>query len=319
MPRMIRMEMPGSCVHIMARGIDGKKIFINPEDYKEFLARLSIAVCDSGYKCLAWCLMENHYHLFVRSGEKPMSALMRPLNGGYARWFNAKYKRRGYLFQDRFKSVLCQDQEYAKQLIRYIHLNPVRSGLVDSLDQLRKWRWCGHGFLLGVKDAAGKDFQDRRESMRRFGNSLNCAVSEYLEFLTDGIDPSNRCNAGRLSFSETQEVMGSEKGWPAVIGDPEFARRAMSRFEIGHHRKHRKVDYLHTLEGIAKVACSANCVNLDDLWYRGRENGRTRARALFCFKASREELLPLSEIARYLRITIPGVSKLVNAESRNRK
>jgi hypothetical protein len=255
--------------------------------------------------------MENHYHLLVRSSEKAMSTLMRPLNGGYARWFNAKYKRRGYLFQDRYKSVLCQDQEYAKQLIRYIHLNPVRSGLVKTIDKLNKWPWCGHGFLLGNKSALGKEFQDRRESLRRFANSEKDAMNKYMNYLYEGVNETDLGRAGVLSPVGSYEVAGSKKGWPAVIGDPDFARKAMEQHSIGFQRKHRKADYAHVLETLAVKACSECHLCLDELSNRGREDRHTQARALFCYRAFKKELLPLSAIARFLQITIPAVSKLV--------
>ena len=104
-------------VHIMARGLDGMTIFRDDADRDFFLSRLSKNLKRTGYTCHAWALMDNHYHLFLRTSEPPMSRLTRPLNGSYCRRFNRKYKRRGYMFQDRFKSVLCQDQEYAKLLI----------------------------------------------------------------------------------------------------------------------------------------------------------------------------------------------------------
>jgi REP element-mobilizing transposase RayT len=303
----------------MARGIDGKKIFLDRNDFKEFLFRLRNGIKECGYRCLAWCLMENHYHLLVRSSERPMSALMRPLNGGYARWFNAKYDRRGYLFQDRYKSVLCQDQEYAKQLIRYIHLNPVRSGLVGSLDKLKDWPWCGHGFLLGFKQAEGRDFQDRRESLRRFGNTEKNAIKEYMKYLSEGINETDMDHAGILPNVGSYEVAGSEKGWPAVIGDPDFARKAMERHSIGFHRKHRKADYAHVLENLAVKACSECHLERDELSKRGRGDKHTRTRALFCYSACKDELLPLSTVAQFLHITIPGVSKLIRKEIAERE
>ena len=202
MPRMLRFAHPGSLVHIIARGIDGQKVFIDNKDREEFLKRLAHGLQKVEYRCLAWCLLSNHYHLFLRTNEIPMSGLMRPLNGGYAQWFNRKYGRRGYLFQDRFKSVLCQDQEYAKQLVRYIHLNPLRAGEAKSLEELKTWPWCGHGFLIGFRGSIGHVFQDRQEALRRFGQTPEVAVSGYLSFLLAGIDDQRPEISGRLNSSE---------------------------------------------------------------------------------------------------------------------
>jgi REP element-mobilizing transposase RayT len=307
---MVRLESPGAIVHVMARGIDGKNIFTDDEDRREFLSRLTTSMANCGYKCFAWTLMDNHYHLLLRTNEKPISNLMRPLNGSYARWFNKKYLRRGYLFQDRYKSVLCQDQEYARQLIRYIHLNPMRAKKVHSLGQLKHWRWCGHGFLLDVKGAQGILFQDRIETLRRFGTTEKKGLRAYIAFLEECIHGKLIDTAGVLSQTESYELIGSQKGWPAVIGDPAFVRHAMSRHEIGQHRKHRQADYPLALREIAVKVCSIYSIKPNELLTRGRQSVRSDARASFCYLTHEEELLPMAVIARFLHITIPSVATL---------
>jgi hypothetical protein len=239
-----------------------------------------------------------------------MSSLMRPLNGNYARWFNKKHKRRGYLFQDRYKSILCQDQEYARQLIRYIHLNPLRAGEVSSLTQLRDWSWCGHGFMLSVKGANGEGFQDRNEALRRFGETPAEAVRFYLDFLQEGIDEEKPELSGILGEPERFEIAGSYKGWPAVIGDSAFARSAMERHAVATWRKHRQSDYQDILEKIALEICRKFEINENSLFSKGRRNSISQAREEFCFRAYYKEKLPLSVIARFLGITITPVSFL---------
>ncbi|MBD3321409.1 MAG: hypothetical protein GF350_09980, partial [Chitinivibrionales bacterium] len=251
MPRMARFEMPGSMYHVMARGINGIKIFGDEEDRIEFLKRFAGNMKKCGFKCLAWCLMDTHYHLQIRTNENPLSKLMRPLNGGYARWFNKKYQRNGYLYQDRFKSVLCQDSEYSRRLIRYIHLNPLRGGKVLSLEKLKKYRWGGHAFLVNSPDSLGKDFQNRKDALRRFGRTEKDAVKKYCSYLAEAVDVDNPEKSGLLAEDDFIELSGSEKGWPAVIGDPEFAQAAMARHDVNIFRRHRKADYSIALEKIA--------------------------------------------------------------------
>jgi len=301
---MMRFELPGSLVHIMARGIDNQPIFHDNDDRKEFLKRFAQCLSQVGYRCISWCLMRNHYHFFLRTTENPMSGLMRPLNGGYARWFNKKYARRGYLFQDRYKSVLCQDQEYAQQLIRYIHLNPVRAGEVSSLTQLGGWAWCGHGFLISVKGATGQGFQDRNEALRRFGAIPTDAVRNYLDYLQQGINGQKPELSGILGETERFEIQGSYKGWPAVIGDSTFARSAMERHAVAAWRKHRQSDYREVLEKIAAEVCRQFEIKEDCLFSKGRRNSISQAREHFCYRACYEEKLPLSVIARFLGITV---------------
>jgi putative transposase len=307
MPLMQRLEAPGALVHVMARGIDGRPIFIDDLDRHELLRRFAKHRAEAGCKCLAWCLMPNHYHFLLRNSEVPLGSLMRPLNGAYARWHNKKYGRRGYLFQDRFKSVICQDGDYAKELIRYIHLNPIRAGLASSLAKLRKWPWCGHGHMLGVSGALGSDFQDPKEALRRFGRHPQEAVQGYLAFLNNGIDAERPEISGGLQETEAFEIAGAFRGWPAVVGDAEFAREAMKRHEVARRRTHRQADYQEVLEAVAAKACSKFAVQTEDLMQRGRSNRRTAARAEFCRMAHFDERLPYAAIARFLGTTIPPV------------
>ena len=139
MPRKARITVPGVVHHIMARGIDGRNIFIDNDDREMFLGLLGTGIHKNGYKCYAWTLMDNHYHLLLRISENPLAKMMRRLNSTYARYYNARYKRKGYLFQDRFKSIASQDQNYIEELVRYIHLNPIRAGICGTMKELEQY------------------------------------------------------------------------------------------------------------------------------------------------------------------------------------
>ena len=310
MPRMARLQSPGSLVHIMAHSVEGKNLFVDDEDKTEFLSRFEKGLAKYQYQCHAWTLMDNHYHLFLRTGDLPMSKLMRGLNGGYAQYYNKRHKRRGVLFDGRFKSILCQEIDYAEQLIKYIHLNPLRAGMVKSLEQLKDWPWCGHGFLLGIKNANGENFQIREESLRRFGDNEHDAIIAYLESLSQCCQSGNE-TAGKLPLTEATEIAGSFKGWPAVIGDPEFVKKAMERYKGYLNRLHRKADYSIVLDTEANKVCTEHDISHEELMNRGRMDKRTEARAAFCYRCHIKELIPLSVIAGYLRITISSVDVLV--------
>jgi putative transposase len=130
MPRQARIDAPGALHHIIVRGIERRKIFRSDYDRRDFLERLSELIPETHTYCFAWALLPNHFHLLLKTGATPIANLMRRLLTGYARWFNKKYKRHGQLFQNRYKSFLCQQDVYLKELVRYIHLNPLRSGIV---------------------------------------------------------------------------------------------------------------------------------------------------------------------------------------------
>jgi REP element-mobilizing transposase RayT len=138
MPRKPRIHFAGATYHAMARGVEGRPIFIDDSDRLRFMGELRRYEQESGSQILAYCLMSNHFHLAIRVALTPLGAFMRRLMGGYASTFNHRYDRLGHLFQARHKANLCLDDRYLATLIHYIHMNPVRAGLVSSPHE---WRW----------------------------------------------------------------------------------------------------------------------------------------------------------------------------------
>lgn len=149
MPRQPRLDAPGLLQHVMARGIERRKLFRDDKDRKAFLDRLADIVEETQTQCYAWALIPNHFHLLLRTGPTPLSKVMRRLMTGYAMNFNKRHKRTGHLFQNRYKSVVCEEDPYLLELIRYIHLNPLRAKLVQDLEELDKYPWAGHSVILG--------------------------------------------------------------------------------------------------------------------------------------------------------------------------
>jgi len=149
MPRHPRLDSPGILQHVMARGIERRKIFKDDKDRKSFLARLAIIMEETQTQCYAWALIPNHFHLLLRTGSTPLSKVMRRLMTGYAVNFNKRHKRSGHLFQNRYKSVVCEEDPYLLELIRYIHLNPLRADIVKDLKELDKYPWTGHSVIIG--------------------------------------------------------------------------------------------------------------------------------------------------------------------------
>lgn len=121
-------------------------------DYREFIERFEDALKKSGCRTFAWVLMPNHFHLLVQAGREGTPSLMRRLMTGYAGYFNRRHRRSGHLFQNRYKAILCEKAAYFLELIRYIHMNPLRGKIVDSLDALAKFPWSGHRALLGLEE-----------------------------------------------------------------------------------------------------------------------------------------------------------------------
>jgi putative transposase len=149
MPRQARLDAPGALQHVMARGIERRKIFLDDKDRTSFLERLALILEETQTQCYAWALIPNHFHILLRIGTTPLSTVMRRLMTGYAVTFNIRHRRSGHLFQNRYKSVVCQEDTYLLELTRYIHLNPLRARLVEDLKSLDKYQWAGHSAILG--------------------------------------------------------------------------------------------------------------------------------------------------------------------------
>ena len=139
MPRQARLDAPGVLHHIMIRGIEGRKIFRNDKDRNGFLDRLEKILTMTETACYAWTFMPNHTHFLFRTGLASLSKVMRKLLTGYAVSFNHRYKRHGQLFRNRYKSIVCQEDAYLRELVRYIHLNPIRGGIVSGLKELNTY------------------------------------------------------------------------------------------------------------------------------------------------------------------------------------
>lgn len=141
MPRTAREKSSTGIYHIIMRGINRQSIFEDAEDNLRFLQTLFKYKEISGYWIFAYCLMGNHVHLLLKVGLEPLEQIMRRLCGSYVYWYNWKYERIGYLFQDRFKSESVEDDRYFLTVLRYIHQNPLHAGLVKDVSQ---YRWSSY-------------------------------------------------------------------------------------------------------------------------------------------------------------------------------
>ena len=189
MPRQARLDIPGLVYHVMARGIERRDIFRDERDRARFVASLGELVEGTGARLYAWSVLSNHFHLLLRRGERPISELMRRLMTRHAVRFNRRHGRAGHLFQNRYKSIVVEEEEYVLELVRYVHLNPARAGLVRTLEELDGFSWSGHSVLVGTQSAP---WQDVDEVLGRFGGRRKQAVRAYREFVGAGWNQGRR-------------------------------------------------------------------------------------------------------------------------------
>ena len=211
MPRTARLDAPGVLHHVMIRGIERRKIFRNNKDREDFIERLKNLCPKTQTSCYAWAFMSNHAHFLFRTGTEPLSSLMRRLLTGYVIGFNHRHARRGRLFHNRYKSIICQEETYLRELVRYIHLNPIRAGMVQTLDKLKSYKYCGHSSLMGKENW---QWQDTDYVLGYFGRSNREARKEYESFVKEGLTQGRKqeLTGGGLirslgGWSEAREVL----------------------------------------------------------------------------------------------------------------
>ena len=183
MPRIARLDTPGLLHHVMIRGIERRKIFNDDKDRENFIERLSILLPETKTQCYAWSFLSNHAHFLLRSGPPGIAALMRRLLTGYAVSYNRRHKRHGQLFQNRYKSIICQEDAYLQELVRYIHLNPLRAKIVFDMKELDRYSYCGHSALMGRRK---RPWQDVDYVLHSFGKRVRRARKEYFLYVEGG-------------------------------------------------------------------------------------------------------------------------------------
>lgn len=226
MSRRARGVSGSGIYHVMLRGVNRDVIFLEDEDRERFLFALKAARDASEYKILAYCLMDNHVHLVLRSGIEPIGCTVRRFGVRYAGWFNRKYDRVGHLFQDRFKSVPVDDDAHLITLLRYVWNNPVEAGLVEHPEE---YHWS---------------------SRRFFGGSSNLIDSEELEVLvrddplagragvalTPWDDPGKRGPRARYTDQQAanflQEACGADRPESFLLLDGDTRRRAIGAMRV---------------------------------------------------------------------------------------
>jgi REP-associated tyrosine transposase len=245
MPRQARIDTPGVLHHIILGGIERCKIFRDDRDRYNFLERLGHIVQMTQTTCYAWALIPNHFHLLLRTGKDPVATVMRSSLTGHAIYYHRRYKRHGHLFQNRYKSILCQEDAYFLELIRYIHLNPLRAGLVKDLNHLDKYPFSGHSGIMGEQE---QPWQDRKLALSYFGKSVGSARSKYKLFIAKGIDQGKRADlvggglirstGGWAAVKEMQKAKIHIKSDERILGDSDFVGRILSEADEALERKY---------------------------------------------------------------------------------
>ena len=318
MPRKARIDAPGAFHHIICRGIERRKIFYNNADRDNLLERLENILIETATPCYGWALLPNHFHLLLRTGNTSISTVMRRILTGYAVSFNRRYDRHGHLFQNRFKSILCQENVYLKQLVRYIHLNPLRAKAVGQFKDLIKYPYSGHSAIMGkVK----RDFHHVEYVLRLFGDKVAAARRSYNQFVAKGIDQGRQpqlVGGGLLRSSGGWGVLRAlgqaqvhVKGDERILGDSDFVGEVLAKQQEQLERRYWLQSQGYNMDRVVKRVAEVFNIEPKEICKPGNQPLRVRARSLVCFWAVRELRVSGTNVGKFLNLTQSAVSRAV--------
>jgi len=301
----------------MGRGIDGINVFGEVKDREDFIIRLNDLCKKNAFSVYAWALMDNHFHLLLRTGTSSLSDSMRRLLTGYVVNYNRRHKRYGHLFQNRYKSILCEDDPYLLELTRYIHLNPLRAGIVKSIKGLKEYPWSGHSTIMGnIK----REWQDVDEVLKYFGKRRKNAIEKYEAFVEGGIKAGGRpelVGGGLIrSLGGWSQVLSLKRAGGKVfsderiLGSSEFVKYVIAEAEEKDKKTLRLNSKIKDLGSLAKIICNGEGIKEEDLRSGSRDRVVVKLRKIFCQTAVGEMGYSGAEAARFLGITTSAVNRL---------
>lgn len=283
MPRHARIDIPGLLQHVIVRGIEKRPIFLDDQDRGDFLSRLRGLLTETETDCYAWALLDNHFHLLLRPRQRTLAELMRRLLTGYAVVFNLRHNRAGHLFQNRYKSIVCDQDPYLLELVRYIHLNPVRAGTVGSLVDLADFPWCGHVELLG-RSFMPVILVD--EVLALFSLERKVARENYESFIADGIrnPPLIKLSSGGRRSSKDLDPTLDEDGIfdDRILGGGHFVERVLNNAHLS------PIGHRMSLAELVQQVSDYFQIEPEILRDQNKERNVVRAKAVICHLAVRK-------------------------------
>ena len=315
MPRKARIDAPGALHHIIIRGIEKRKIFEDDNDRYQFIKRLGHILTEADTPIYAWALIPNHVHLLLKTGLTPIATIMRRLLTGYAVYFNRRYRRYGHLFQNRYKSILCQEEPYFRELVRYIHLNPLRAKLVENIKALDKYPYSGHSAVVG---GVKRDWQQVNYMLGFFGKKKSDARKAYRHFVEQGVKQGHRHElvggglirsvGGWAALRDIRDEAVRVKGDERILGDSDFVEAVLKEADEQLERRYRLKAEGFDLEQVAERVAAVMNIPLEIVWEKSRRPMVVEARDLLCYWASKELVMSKTDLAKRLNLTQPAVS-----------
>lgn len=277
MARPPRLQAPGTLHHLIARGNERREVFRDQADREDYLERIARYRERFGFRLFAYCLMPNHVHLALEQGPAPLSAFMHALQSSYTQRFNRRYERVGHLFQGRYKSFLVECDRYFLALIRYIHENPVKAGIVATA---RDFRWSSDRFF---RTGTGPPWLDLDGALSYLGSTRVEAIQRYRELMNGAV-------AEASAYGSLVAYEGSVKG------DEDFAIGVLSQFSFPKRRSRA-----WTAESVACAIAACDGLTLGQLTGPSRRRDVSWSRLLAAYLGRERFGIPVAEAARLFR------------------
>ena len=298
MPRSARLDIPNVLHHVIARGIEGREIFRDHKDRIVFLDRLAEILAEGDTKLYAWALMPNHFHLLLRPIQDSLSTMMRRLLTGHAVWYNKRHARQGHLFQNRYKSIIVEEDPYFLELLRYIHLNPVRADLLTTPIQLDRNSYTGHAVIMGKRTY---ESQDVDWVLSWFDRRVGPARQKYRAFVIAGFRQGVRDQfrgGGLIRSAGGREQLAGLSKDERELGDERILGSGTFVEEILKHRVRRKIRRDVSVEKILSDVCRKSGIPKNQLLSKVRVRRISAARRDFFLRAHREAGASYSALGR---------------------
>jgi putative transposase len=322
MPRQARLDAPGTLHHVIIRGIEKRQIVDDLIDRENFVSRMGKLAIETETAIYAWALLTNHAHILLRSSSFGLSGYMRRLLTGYAVYYNLRHSRHGHLFQNRYKSIVCEEDVYFLELVRYIHLNPLRAKLVDNLDELAAYPWCGHSTLVGHRY---HEWQDTAYLLTQFGEDPQMARQAYQTFIANGAAQGQRPeliggglvrSLGGWSQVSSQRKKISDRYFDdRILGSSAFVGKIIGEVDEKRRRSFRR-ENLKGAEKYLRQACQEGEISISELQSGSRRGIVPTIRVKIALELITNYGLTLAESARWLGVSTSTISKILSRKSR---
>ena len=298
----------------MIRGIEKRRIVDDEQDRNDFVRRLGLLALETKTAVYAWALMSNHAHLLVCSGSVGLAKFMRRLLTGYAVSYNLRHRRQGHLFQNRYKSMVCDGDSYFTELVRYIHLNPLRVELVKNLRQLERYPYCGHGTILATQSNA---WQDRDSVLIQFNKREAESKEAYRRYIAEGVVLGRRPElvGGSGSAAEWFAVKSQrqrrigESTDERILGSGAFVERVLKEADARTLRQNSFKKAKRYAERMVAETCKKVGVSRAALRSGSRRGKLPAVRVKIVQGLVEDYGVPIAELARQVGISTSRVSR----------